>query len=71
MKAIIQFSDVVMDVEVRSASKSMISFYLPEANDCAQVWQELINREALISAMPKGSFVTLDIKGDVVVVYHK
>lgn len=71
MKAKIQFSDVVMDVEVRSASKSMISFYLPEANDCAQVWQELINRGALISAMRKGSFVALDIKEDVVIEYHK
>lgn len=71
MKAKIQFSDVVMDVEVRSASKSTISFYLPEANDCAQVWQELINRGALISAMRKGSFVALDIKRDVVIEYHE
>ena len=71
MNAKIQFGDVVMDVEVRCASKSMFSFYLPKADDCAQVWQELINRGALISAMNKGSFVTLDIKGDVVVEFHK
>lgn len=71
MKAKISFGRVSMDVEIRSVSLSIISFYLPEENDTPEMWALLTGMRANISMIGDKPFVNLPIRGNAVVEYHK
>lgn len=71
MKAKINFGRVSLDVEIRSVSVTIISFYLPTENDTPEMWALLTGMRANISMIGDKAFVNLPIKDDVAIEYHK
>lgn len=70
MNAKIGFGRVSLDVEIKSVSSTIISFYLPTENDTPEMWALLTGMRAHISMIGEKPFVNLPIKNDVLVEYH-